>query len=83
MGYFFHTVRSELFNNTNIYFVDSAENNFIVVNMLFHLINLLNIFNLLTVVILSKEIFMKQLNVLSFIYIAVIFYLTYGIKFSP
>jgi len=83
MGYFFHTVRSELFNNTNIYFVDSAENNFIAVNMLFYLINLLNTLNILIMVIPSKEVFIQQLNVLSFIYIAVIFYLTYGIKFSP
>jgi len=34
-------------------------------------------------VILSKEIFIQQFIVLSFIFIAVLFYLTYGIQSSP
>jgi hypothetical protein len=83
MGYFLHIVRSELLYNTNIYFVDSTENNLIAFNMLFYLINLLNTLNILIMVIPSKEVFIQQLNVLSFISIAVLFYLTYGIQFSP
>jgi hypothetical protein len=52
-------------------------------HLLLHVINLLNIFNtLVMVIILSKEIFIQQLNVLSFIFIAVFFYLSYGIQFS-
>jgi hypothetical protein len=98
MGYFFHIVKSELLYDTNIYFVDFTECSllqfnvyffdfieyiFIAVHLLLHLISILNIFNILVMVILSKEIFIQQLIVLSFIFIATFLYLTYSIQSSP